>query len=113
MPRKPGRPCSAPSCSAIVHGRDRYCPEHKHLETRRHRRYEERTGRPSASERGYDADFARVRQQVLERRGRRCQRCGGVGDIVHHVIALKQGGARLDPANMLVVCPACHQVLHG
>lgn len=53
---------------------------------------------------------------ILAARGRSCQAVGckapdapGVryGD---HIEELRDGGARLDPGNVMVMCPSCHQL---
>jgi 5-methylcytosine-specific restriction endonuclease McrA len=32
---------------------------------------------------------------------------------VHHITPLKQGGARLDPSNLMSLCNSCHNRVHG
>ena len=51
----------------------------------------------------------RVRRQVLDRDGWRCTRCGLAGLLeVHHLVALEDGGAELDPDNCTTLCRGCH-----
>ena len=62
----------------------------------------------SATRRGYDAAWQRLRLVVLERDGRLCRWCAGPADTVDHVHALADGGARLDPANLVACCRSCN-----
>ena len=51
---------------------------------------------------------ALVRQIKLER-GAWCQRCGSGHRIIgDHIRELKDGGARLDPINIELLCHSCH-----
>lgn len=47
---------------------------------------------------------------IIAKRGRRCEECGTSGGIIYgdHIIELKDGGAPLDEANIMLRCPACH-----
>lgn len=55
------------------------------------------------------APWRRVRRQVLERDGRRCQRCGAPGRLeVHHRTPLGAGGDPFDVANLQSLCRKCH-----
>jgi len=62
----------------------------------------------SATRRGYDAAWQRLRLVVLERDGRVCRWCCGYADTVDHVTALVDGGARLDPTNLVACCRSCN-----
>jgi 5-methylcytosine-specific restriction protein A len=47
-----------------------------------------------------------------------CQLCQQQGTIrpatvVHHIRELSQGGARLDPSNLMAVCADHHEQIHG
>ncbi len=56
----------------------------------------------------------RVRRQVLERDGLRCQApgCGRTRFLeIHHRVPRKRGGSN-DPANLVTLCAACHQFWH-
>lgn len=68
--------------------------------------------RPSASARGYDSTWRKVRDAVLARRPLcvRCERAGRVtpATCVDHIIPIAAGGARLDDANLQPLCDACH-----
>ena len=53
--------------------------------------------------------WERVRRQALARDGHRCQLCGRAGVLeVHHLVALRDGGAALDLDNLVSWCTSCH-----
>ena len=46
---------------------------------------------------------------MIRQAGRKCQRCGRSGRLeVHHKVKVSKGGAKYDPANLEVICRACH-----
>jgi 5-methylcytosine-specific restriction endonuclease McrA len=48
---------------------------------------------------------------LIRQRGRRCQcGCDYVGGVIigDHVVEISDGGARLDPGNVMLLSPACH-----
>ncbi|KXV36273.1 HNH endonuclease [Gluconobacter japonicus] len=47
---------------------------------------------------------------ILKQRGRVCERCGRTGCRIFgdHIIELKDGGAKLDPLNVQLLCGSCH-----
>jgi len=52
-------------------------------------------------------------EAVKQARGYRCEDCGAAGRpgdrmVADHVQEIADGGARLDPGNIRVLCPACH-----
>lgn len=115
MPHRAKRPCAAPGCTSLVsHGR--YCAEHRHLAARNHialrqarKDYEQRVNRPSASERGYDADWQVIRARFLAEHPR-CP-CGERATLVHHIIPLAAGGTN-DEDNLVALCASCHNKVH-
>lgn len=68
--------------------------------------------RPNAADRGYAADWQRVRLAVLcdEPLCRPCRAAGRVTEatLVDHVTPLSEGGARLDRSNLEPMCVGCH-----
>lgn len=58
--------------------------------------------------RAYDADWEALRRYVLERDGYRCHWCKGPANTGDHVTALVDGGARLDPDNVVAACTPCN-----
>jgi 5-methylcytosine-specific restriction protein A len=47
---------------------------------------------------------------IVKVRGRRCEKCGRTGCRVFgdHIEELKDGGAPLDPSNVMLRCGSCH-----
>ena len=64
--------------------------------------------RGTAAQRGYDAAWRKVRALVLERDNWTCGYCGLAAITVDHRIPLAEGGARLDPSNMIACCRSCN-----
>ena len=109
MPNKIAHPCNHPGCPALT--TERFCPAHaKQVQ----QRYDKERG--TATERGYDSTWAKVRKIQLSQYPL-CQRCeqGGViraAVLVHHVKRIADGGSVLDQNNLLSVCADCHYELH-
>ena len=107
MPMKNARPCAEPGCPRLVYtqGVSR-CEEHqeKYL-----RMLDQR--RPTASQRGYDSEWARVRDSFL-RRNPKCVVCGEPATIAHHVIRKRAGGPD-ESANLIPLCASCHGKHHA
>ena len=86
---------------------------------RRHRALPQPRGpdtRESAAGRGYDRRWRRLRAMWL-RRHPLCQACADEGrvtpaELVHHVVAIEDGGARLDQANLESLCRRHHEAKH-
>jgi hypothetical protein len=54
--------------------------------------------------------WKQARRHALIRACHTCGRCGGNRSLdVHHIIALKDGGAAYDPNNLQVLCRPCHR----
>lgn len=59
-------------------------------------------------------EWRRLSGRIKRERGFRCEQCGrdasptGMGLMVDHVHEIRDGGARLDHANLRVLCAACH-----
>lgn len=114
MALAPPMPCAWPACPNLVrpqrHVRGSYrCPEHP-LPPRSYQEEDARRG--SASERGYDHRWRKLRDAHLKKQPL-CQRCivDGVikpADLVDHIVALNDGGPRLDPRNLSSLCEAHH-----
>ena len=57
--------------------------------------------------------YRRLRQQVLERDGWRCQYCGHSTQLeVHHVQSRSRLGDDAE-RNLITLCASCHQDVHG
>lgn len=107
------RPCIV--CRKLTLNKSSYCDEHQHIfEEKRalyRARHDLRRGTPSS--RGYDSTWAKVRKTYLMQHPL-CEQCQKEGRVtpareVHHIKAISEGGDRLDPANFMAVCRACHQ----
>jgi 5-methylcytosine-specific restriction protein A len=55
-------------------------------------------------------EWRRLVVRLIAERGRRCQDCGKTGGWIEadHVHEIKDGGAKLDPANVRLLCRSCH-----
>jgi 5-methylcytosine-specific restriction endonuclease McrA len=67
-----------------------------------------RARRGTAAQRGYGADWQRVRLAVLARDGYVCHWCEQPANTVDHVVPLAAGGSRLDPNNCVAACLSCN-----
>lgn len=107
------RPCKV--CRKTTLNKNGYCDEHQAFfeeqEKKRKQWFERHRG--SRHERGYDNTWYKVRKTYLMLHPL-CEQCEKEGRLtlakeVHHKIALRDGGSRLDPDNFMAVCRACHQ----
>jgi 5-methylcytosine-specific restriction endonuclease McrA len=55
-------------------------------------------------------EFKAWREIVIGRAGRRCEKCGRAERrmFADHIVEVKDGGAKLDPANGQCLCGSCH-----
>lgn len=106
--------CAQPGCPTLTDGTR--CPTHRRA---RQRATDQRRG--TRQERGYDNDWLQLRNRIIDdhvaRRGYTCPGWDGpphfadpksnplTGD---HIIELHEGGQRLDPANIAVLCRSCN-----
>lgn len=68
---------------------------------------------PSGRKKLKGARWSRLRRDVFERDGFRCQHCGGAGRLeAHHIIPTSEGGAIWDIDNLETVCRDCHLLEH-
>lgn len=109
MPRRALRPCSAPGCPELV--RDgRYCKLHTRQEQRR---YDKQRG--TSTQRGYGANWRRLRKMKLSRNPI-CEDPFGLhkeydeliqANEVDHIIPKKHGGES-EMNNLQSLCKSCH-----
>ena len=70
--------------------------------------------RGTSTQRGYDADWQRVRKVVLGRDDYRCRLrltgCTFIATTVDHIVPLSAGGSRLDRDNLQSACHHCNMV---
>jgi 5-methylcytosine-specific restriction protein A len=105
MPSKPLKPCKHIGCINL--SVDTYCYEHQQSKPS----YD--MNRPNATRRGYDARWRKVRKLALLRDKGTCQHCLRHGEYtpateVDHIIAIVDGGSRLDLNNLQSLCKPCH-----
>ena len=105
MPKMPPKPCTQARCTKYATKSGR-CDEHK-------RESWVHNGK-SASERGYGADWRKIRKRILIRDDYLCQECkrNGVitnGTMVDHIINKANGGTNRDD-NLECICKKCHTV---
>ena len=108
------KPCAHVGCPNVVESGVRYCSTHSKDITTDRKRYDSMRG--TAKERGYDEDWKRVRLRKLAVNPL-CERCDEQGRVepavmVHHIIPIEEGGARLDFDNLMSLCERCHDVMH-
>jgi len=71
------------------------------------RRVAERN-RPRRVDRGYDYQWAKLSRAMREAHPY-CKQCGTTKDLtVDHIIPLADGGPRLEPSNLQVLCRRCN-----
>ena len=106
MPTKPKKLCAVPGCPNIINVGETYCAEHLKLK----RKFGDRR-RGSASSRGYDRNWQRLRKLVLhsEPLCRECKRPGRhtPATEVDHIVPLAAGGTN-DFENLQPLCHECH-----
>ena len=103
--------CAHHGCSTLI-STGAYCEAHAHDGMAS--RYGDRG---SSAERGYDAQWRTVREAYM-RRHPLCERCEAKGvtevaTMVHHKVALRDGGERLNENNLMSLCFDCHAIVEG
>lgn len=97
MPTKIPMYCPEPGCPALTQGGR--CLAHR-------RAHERRRGTPA--QRGYNAQWRRIRRLILAR-DPICRICCVVPSTeVDHIKPLRQGGTH-EPANLQALCGSCHR----
>ncbi|HOF38720.1 MAG TPA: HNH endonuclease signature motif containing protein [Candidatus Hydrogenedentes bacterium] len=109
--------CAHPGCGEFVRGG--LCANHQAERDERDRRARASSDadRGNASDRGYDGTWQRARSIYL-RNHPVCERCEQMGRVktaalVHHIVPISEGGARLDPRNLASLCRDCHNEVHA
>lgn len=103
------RYCKHPGCNQIVIDSN-WCQAHEPQ-----RRHDERRG--GAAARGYDHTWSKLQRSYM-REFPLCGRCEHRGrtraaQMVHHIVAIRDGGPRLDKSNLLSLCWHCHGKVGG
>ena len=102
------RRCKHPTCNELIPAHESHCKLHK---TTREQQY-------NAFRREHDSEYVKfynssawrkLREQILLRNHYICKHCGGLAEMVDHIIPTKQDwNRRLDPTNLQPLCNACH-----
>lgn len=108
------RPCRKPGCHALHKNPGPYCDQHED-ESKRY----SKDNRKSASERGYDWEWKKFRDDFLDRHPfcecARCKKTGrlNVAEMVHHVLPVEtHPHLKLDESNCMAMSRQCHEVEH-
>jgi len=117
MPNRALTFCKWPGCNELTSNGycDKHMPLHEAKQAEANKRYEKSRG--SAASQGYDHEWRKARLAYL-RQHPLCEDCEAQGKIVtatmvHHKVAIKDGGARLDMRNLRALCNACHERIEG
>ncbi|MEC2307821.1 HNH endonuclease [Bacillus atrophaeus] len=117
MPLKPMRICAAPGCPSLT--RSRYCDAHKKQQQEETKHYNKHSRNKTITSFYKSTDWKRTRQLALIRDNYLCQHClkdhcFTPADMVHHIVEVKEDWAkRLDLDNLVSLCNACHNKVHG
>ena len=108
MPKAPARPCKKPGCNKLTRNKDGFCDDHPNWYQKQN---DERRG--TANERGYDAEWRRIRRRKLQE-APLCERCQSKGEIrpavlVHHK---DRDSRNRDWVNLESLCKDCHDEEH-
>ena len=70
--------------------------------------------RGSAAQRGYDSHWNNVSAKYLKRNPF-CELCGFpvLSRVAHHIVPLKEGGAKSNFDNLMALCFSCHAKIHA
>lgn len=120
MPYKPARPCPGygprrGGCTNLIRGSQRYCHECEPFLKKK--KAEQDKNRGSASARGYDHRWHKLRELKMNR-DPLCEVCLTLGktvpaDVVHHIKPVdKYPELRLDYDNLMSLCTAHHEEIH-
>ncbi|MDE3838650.1 HNH endonuclease [Bacillus methanolicus] len=121
MPSKPMKPCSYPRCPNLTEGA--YCEQHTRVKVEAKaesdKEYDKKK-RDLRSTAFYKSKaWKELREYVYRKQYGLCQRCLKRnefvrGDIVHHIIEIKDDwDKRLDEDNLEVLCHKCHNRIHN
>ncbi|MCU7916559.1 MAG: HNH endonuclease [Candidatus Thiodiazotropha sp. (ex Gloverina cf. vestifex)] len=101
MPSRLLSVCPHPGCNALTKGGR--CQKHK-VESN----WQDDKRRGTRQQRGYGAEWQRIRKRILKRDGYLCQVCR-MRDAtqVDHIVPKVKGGTD-DPANLRAICKPCH-----
>ncbi len=110
MPNAPLKPCNKPGCPNLT--RERFCAKHEGLKNEKKKQHDKQRG--SASSRGYDRKWQRVRALKLATDPLcECEACSKrvrVATMVHHIKPVdKYPELRLEWSNLMSMANECHE----
>jgi 5-methylcytosine-specific restriction protein A len=117
MPERALRPCQHHGCPGLT--RQKYCEKHieEHTLLDKEKKAHDDHERWVSSRKYYNAQWNNLRKVYLATHPicEPCRKNGKVvpATLVHHVLPIKEGGARLDSENLMSCCSACHEAIHG
>lgn len=108
MPIRASKPCRQPGCAAVATA-GAYCAAHQ--DTAKAGSFADKS-RGTATERGYGAQWAKIRRRILSRDKGLCQLCLVAGNYrpaksVDHIRPKFEGGDDADD-NLQSLCQLCH-----
>lgn len=62
--------------------------------------------------RNFNGQWRRARRLAMHRAHGQCERCGQPATTGHHHVHAQHGGPDT-PANLVMLCDACHRLQHG
>lgn len=109
MPRRIQKPCRAKACKRLHRNGNGYCDDHAQLAVGWMRSHQGK----SSTERGYGADWERMREETLKADDYLCRPCRSQGILtpateVDHIVPKAKGGTDA-PANRQSLCHECHK----
>jgi 5-methylcytosine-specific restriction protein A len=107
-------PCFKQGCPNLT--REKYCAAHAHLaesDKRATREFYNKRKRDKDAQKFYQSAEWQTLRDLKIRQTPFCERCYAEGrmtpaEIVDHEVEIKDGGARLDMANLTSLCRGCH-----
>lgn len=108
MAERSKRRCRVPGCGSLTRSASGYCETHEHG----HRK--EKGDNKRADHIYLSREWRRLRLWKLSQ-SPVCELCQGVrvATIVHHRVAIKDGGDPYAVENLVSLCPECHNRIHG
>ena len=109
MPSRLKKACRKPACPQTTIHRSGLCEKHQKTDNG-WQQWQKRKG--NTTQRGYGADWRKIRRRILERDHHLCQehlKQGVItpGNHVDHIVPKAQGGDNSD-ANLQTLCATCH-----
>lgn len=114
MPPRPPKPCKKPGCRALTQEKNGYCEAHQAIAADKELQLSYNRFRGSASSRGYDARWRKIREQIL-RDEPLCRHCKDNGRIspATHLHHIDEDSKNNKKSNLCPLCFECHEREHG